>query len=288
MGTPGGGTRPATNMPSDIKMEVDFREFGTQIARLAAASRRTNREVVQQQARLVVVDLIKCTPPTGNRPLTETFGFQRRKGEMTADRDIHRLFQPLTSIKAVMYPTGAGKNAKRQRSQYLKHLAEKGDWNTLSQALFHMGVTETLVPMQGSLELGEYRAAWKLFGARGNVSAKRARRYLVWDSSALERVRTEVKNRVGWAKAGWMTAARALGVKRIPSWIADHPAPGGIEDGLSNGDQPSFTVINAVSYISYLNSGNRLLVRVLRNRERAMEISIEHALQHFINDFNNA
>jgi len=277
-------------MPSDIQMTVDFAEFGQDIARLAAATRRSLREVVEQQSRLIIIDLMKSTPPTGNRPLTESFAFQRRKGESMVERDVTHLFQPLTSIRAVIYPQSADPKSRNVRRQYLRSLAERGLWTELTEQLFQMHVTDERVPIQETLTSDEYYQTWKEnLRARGRrVYAKNVRRVLVWESSAFERVKREMKGHVGWAKSGWMEAARHLGVKHIPSWIADKPGPGGYFDETSNADAPAFTIINSVAYISYLNSGNRLLVRVLNNRERAMEISLEHAIDHFVEDFNAA
>jgi hypothetical protein len=244
--------------------------------------------VVQQQARLIVRDLLKSTPPHGTRPLTESFGFQRRKGQLTADRDVARLYQPLTSIRAVMAPEPRG-SVKPSRRDFLKHLAEAGKWTELSEALFDMRVTDDHAPIQGTLTFEEYRSTWNLFRGKrsGSVSAKRARKVLVWDGGALKLVREKIGLRIGWAKAGWMASVRKLAVKGVPTWISRHPAPGGcvVQDA---GGEYSITLTNSVSYIAYLNSGNRLLNRVLANRERAMEITLEHAIEHSVEEFNAA
>ncbi len=275
-------------MASDIQFSVDMQSFGSQLARLAMASRRTNKEVLIQQCRIMAVDLIRSTPPTGNRPLTESFAAQKKKGEMSVDRDITRLFQPLTTIRAVLDPMPRRGHYKPSRLDYLKHLAERGQFQELSEAMFDMQITDERVPIVAAITTEEYRAEWMLFATRGTVSAKRARRTLVWDSSALAVVREEVKKRVGWAKAGWMPAARHLQAKRLPAWITDKNAPGGFIDDTNDADEPAFTFINNVKYIAYLNNGNRLLLRVIRERQRAMEISIEHALEHYIEEFNAA
>jgi hypothetical protein len=275
-------------MASDISFSIDMRDFGSQIARLAMASRRTNKEVLIQQCRLMAVDLIRSTPPTGTRPLTESFAAQKKKGEMSVDRDITRLFQPLTTIRAVIDPAPRKGHNKPSRLDYLKHLAQHGKFQELSEAMFDMQITDERVPIIAAITTDEYRATWMLFATRGTVSKKRARRTLVWDSSALALVREEVKKHVGWAKGGWNPSARRLQAKRVPAWITSKPSPGGFIDNTNDGDAPSFTFINNVKYIAYLNNGNRLLLRVIRERQRAMEISLEHAIEHFCEEFNNA
>lgn len=61
-----------------------------------------------------------------------------------------------------------------------------------------------------------------------------------------------VMSHVGWAKSGWITAARqipgAKGFAKIPKWMS-HPAPGSGEDGTRSGTDPYIKLTNRVKYV---------------------------------------
>lgn len=276
-------------MSSSIRFHVDLADFGRQIQLLANATKKTLSDVVKDQSRLLVRDLIRSTPPHGTRPIKEDWTFQRHKGEKTIETDVRRLFSPISNIKAVMYPTSASHHSRNIRRQYLQQMAVHGDWKGLSQALFFMKVTPDLVEMTGTIGVSDYRTKWAKWQKRGRIPKNTRDNTMVWESSAVNKVVHEIQLRVGWAKAGWLRAAAKLGVKRLPTWVTRHSgAPGSFEDLTTDTDMPSFTMTNDVPYIGYLNNGGRLVSRAMANRQRAMEISTEKAIEHFWRDFEKA
>jgi len=271
-----------------IRFDVDLADFGRQIQLLANATRRTLRDTVLDQSRLLVRDLIKTTPPHGTRPIQEDWTFQRHKGEKAIALDIRRLFQPLNTIRAVMYPTGMSHHGRNARRLYLQYLADRGDWHGISESLFAMHVTGDRVNIVGAITRASYREEWSRYQKRGRIP-KGVVNSMVWDAGSVTLVTREVCLMVGFAKGGWLKAANALHVQRLPAWVTRHEgAPGSFEDLTEDTDKPSFTMTNDVAYIAYLNAGGRLVNRAMRNRQRAMEISTEKAIEYFCRDFAKA
>lgn len=276
-------------MPSSIKFDLNLAEFGRQVQTLANATKRTVGEVVREQARLTVRDLIRSTPPHGKRPIMESWTFQRRKGEETIALDVNRLFVDAKSIRAIVSPTGRAHKGRNLKRQYLKQLLDQGRYERITEALFAMHVTPQRLRVIGALTKQAYRQEWTKFQKRGRIPKGVNSDIFVSRAETITAVIKEIAMKVGFAKAGWMKAAKKLELTRVPAWIARHTdAPGSFVDLTQDTATPSFTITNDVAYIAYLNAGNRLLNRALGNRQRAMEISIDHAIEHFLERWNEA
>lgn len=261
--------------------KVDYPGFKGQMMDLAFASRREFRDVVREQAKLTAFDLIKTTPPNDSQPINESFNIQRKKGEAAIHSDVTKLFQPLDSLKVFSAP----RSRRLQRGQ-LRNLASQGKWQELSDELFALQITDKKEDVVGTVDEKSYLDYKGTFGQKqGRLKKEEYPRKLVFDGSAIVRLVNELRDRVGLAKSGWMKAANALGVQRIPSWITRHNGSGSFVDDSANTDAPVITMFNNVRYIQYLNKYNRLLNRALRNRRRAMEISTEKAIEHFTEKF---
>jgi hypothetical protein len=266
---------------------VDYDEFKEQLMALAFASRREFSEVIQEQAKLTAFDLIKTTPPNDKQPINESFNLQKKKGEAAIRGDVSTLFQPLSSIAAYSAPTGRkrGKSGRFEPTA-LKKLAQEGKWDELSEMMFASGITKKKVDVVADVKEKDFLEYKNQLGLKpGRIKKDGYSRKLVYDGSAIARLVNELTDRVGWAKAGWMKAAKALGVQRIPGWITKHNAPGSFLDDSKDPDYPVITMFNNVKYVEKLNKGNRLLYRALKNRQRAMEIATEKAIEHFAAKF---
>ena len=114
-------------------------------------------------------------------------------------------------------------------------------------------------------------------GRRGNVP-KNAKKYLVLTRN--KNLRTYAKSpysRIGFAKAGWITAQTKIkvshrkgdGIKgKIPKWVKRYKgkAPGFVRDTTKNLKNPSIQIVNAVPWINKAlsSSAKRQAVRIGR------------------------
>jgi hypothetical protein len=102
------------------------------------------------------------------------------------------------------------------------------------------------------------------------------RPYIVLDEGSVRSYEAEVVKHVGSAKAGWETAARALGVP-LPDWVSRHETPGRFKDDSRNADEPAYEISNDVVFADDFEH-LRILERALANRERSMRGRIEREL----------
>lgn len=249
--------------------------FYDKIRDLQASSGRDIAEIVQQQARLTNFELIKSTPPHSKAPINESFSIQKKMGEGTIEMDVNRLYQPLSKIKAVSQP---GEEFK------FFFLALKKKWGDLADALFHAKIFDKKPSI---IEKADFQLQRKIRGSRGRISKYFRDPIQVFDEPSITAIKKILRDRVGWAKAGWLKAAVRLGVKGIPGWITRHTGSPGTYSFNFKTAAPFFEMRNNVKYIENLAKNTALLQRVFRNRIRAMEISIEKAIEHWARKFNS-
>lgn len=73
------------------------------------------------------------------------------------------------------------------------------------------------------------------------------------DKKSLRAYLKLIEDRVGWAKAGWITAAKKIGTKglsKVRGWIKNLPAPGAAQDLTNDENRPRIILTNRVKYAS--------------------------------------
>ncbi|MEQ1861895.1 MAG: hypothetical protein ABMA13_18405 [Chthoniobacteraceae bacterium] len=93
----------------------------------------------------------------------------------------------------------------------------------------------------------------KMRNSRGRVN-RGVKPVIVSDAKSLKAYFKKIVKRVGWAKSGWITAARAIpGAKigALPVWMKQ-PAPGRGIDRTQGADDPHVALFNDVKYLDDL------------------------------------
>lgn len=222
--------------------------------------------VVKEQSKLAVFEVIKMTPPTSDRPIREPFSTQRKKGNDAIERDVRKLFQPITDL--LIFQT----TDKRLQKELKDHVRQR-DASWLQNILRHLDVLPAggRVLVEASPEI--HRRARD---SRGRI--RRTRPIFVIDARSIDRLIKHEQSQVGTGKAGWATGAKRLGVKGIPQWILKHNAPGTMKDD-TKGATPSITITNDVPHIQAAGRAKRVVEQVLANRVRAMKAQVEAVLK---------
>lgn len=87
---------------------IDSSNFDHAVQRLIATSKRSGQELLSQQARLLVVDVAKITPPN------KDFKWNRAGGEQTIKTDLAKLFRPSTARNAETDLAGIHQRARNR------------------------------------------------------------------------------------------------------------------------------------------------------------------------------
>jgi hypothetical protein len=94
---------------------------------------------------------------------------------------------------------------------------------------------------------------------------------VVLNEKALREYTESKVQRVGRAKAGWLSLARIAGVTGLPSWISQHSSePYLLEDYRESPDKPRITFGNLVEFVDDF-AGLKILPTVFDFRIAAMK-----------------
>jgi hypothetical protein len=235
-------------------------DFERQALDLAQRTGRSGAEVLRDQTRLLIHDLMTFTPPFGRVPFLEGIDKQFFIGKAAVRRDIRRVFRPVQTLRAWRQPVNG--RVKRE----LERAVRRGDTATVARIL---SLQESRVLPRVTPALHQQARDGK-----GRVPAS-FRWYVVLDDRSVREYEEEVFTHIGRAKAGWETAARALGVP-VPEWIGRHSTPGRFRQ-VEGPDGPSIEIANDVEYGGDFDE-LQILEKALARRQRSMEDQLNAAI----------
>ena len=256
--------------------QFDEKKFAEDIRKLSILTKKSADEVVKQQARLLVMDALKMTPPFSGKSVEgvtkQSFAEKRQAGKDAIARDVRRIFVVTDQLPIVA------------KAPWAKKALEK--WGAtrnsaaINKILRHMNQF-TKVAFDGDDLVALHKAA--MDPATGRIKRKSYRVLLLGNSAknakAIERCITAVQKSVGKAMSGWLKAADALKLKGVPKWIKGAEGTGIFEE-RGDANKTEITVGNGVEYIQ--RAGRELAIMRVALRIRAMKLGadIERKLAH--------
>jgi hypothetical protein len=236
-------------------------EFNAAMNRVMRETRRTASDVVEQQSRLTVRDVMKFTPPTGNAPVTEGWPAQKQAGENAIRNDFSRGFQPARDWEA-------WKNIfqNHRKLELFKNYFNQRRWTAIQTVMRRMNLRFTLLVKANT------QAHQRIRNRRGRIRNNKG--YLVFDVNSVFTLLNKKLKNVGMAKSGWVQAATELGVP-IPPWIRRHFQPGEIVIDLYETDNPTVYFSNLSRHANEIEAGlsgsERIVQRAINRRAESME-----------------
>lgn len=236
-------------------LDIDTRGFKRDLYELGRLAGQTTQDVVRGQARLLVRDLIRLTPPFGKAPGTEGLTAQRAIGSNAVRRDIRWGFRVPADTNSV--GNSLLKYARQGRIEDARKLLDR----VKSKAL-------------GVLRQPNNAAHREIRDSRGRVR-RTERVWLV--GGGVDGYTRKKMAMVGYAKSGWGEAAAKLRVRARdnPSWIRSHNVRGLLVDQTNSTTRPTVTVGNLVPYIQREGAELRIVQRALRTRERNLRVQVQ-------------
>lgn len=172
------------------RVEVEVEKFKEAFAKFQETSKRSVAQNLRQQAKLLVVDIAKRTPPGD----IYGGGWRKGAGETTIKADLAKIMKSSKQPNARTDPQRIHKEHMGRRGRVRTDLRSSG----------------TALTRDGKeIKIG---------------SGDRDRRFRV-EATTFRIYLERVKQRVGYMAAGWTSAARFLGGS-LPGWISRHSAPG--------------------------------------------------------------
>lgn len=251
-------------MSPQLDIKIETARLNAAFAAYAKATGKAFGVVVLQNARLIAWNLAHNTQPYG-MTLAE-----KKTGETAVARDIGNVF---TSASAI-YGLIRQENEKLARAWFA--LVKQGAYGKAEKLLRdHTKLRDRNAPIFAPLDPGLHQQARS---SGGRVSRQRVAQ-IVPDAKEIKNYIRDIQKRVGFAKAGWITAGSQLGkVTRVPAWITRSvgKAPGSAAD-RTTGIDPHVTLTNNVRYISAVLPAAQVAAALAIQREK-MLAHIEHVI----------
>jgi hypothetical protein len=217
---------------------------------------RTLESLVKQEARGMAVELARYTRP---------YGFAERakkKGEKAVAADIRQIFA---------VPSAAYEELRKSDPA-----AAERFWANIQNRRFARAQTA----LRGSrsawndLPVGRLDPSLHQWGRLGGSKPKQ----IITSPQARESYIAKIQRRVGFAKASWLNAGKAIGgrVRGAAQWATRHKqAPGTAT--VRTGNKPSVTLINRLDYLSDTSTGEdvrRALRHAAARLRKALSVSL--------------
>ena len=253
-----------------ITGNLDTREFSQALREIMAISKKEPQKVLRGEAKLVVRDAVRYTPPFGGRPIHESFMEQRKAGERTIEQDINSTFRPLNSLQIAEQPKSKG-GAELRKAIRLKQ------WRRVEELLYKLGIVKDMA-VRVFAEFPEQLYERLRGGVSRRLRRNKQKPFFVVNAASITKQKQKRKGDVGLGKSGWKTPAAALGLA-LPGWITKHSGPGLFKDETGNKGEQSITVGNLVGFIQKAGAELRIMQRALDNRVYSLRTRLEHALK---------
>jgi hypothetical protein len=244
----------------------DFREatgkpMGAFIADRSGAMGRYFAEATQPIAGLGASDPMKDQP--------DGFSIKAKQlGWAAVTRDISRVYSP---------PSKTYNDIQERHGQRLAKaftaLIKSGHYEDAKAMLERLGMRGAMLDII-TFDGGALHQRNR--NSRGRVNEGK-KPVIVANPEALKHYVMKIKKRVGWAKSGWITAAKQIAKSRgyagLPTWMRQ-PAPGSGTDRSMNKENPHVILQNLVRYM-----GDLVPERYITRANTAFEESLEKELK---------
>ena len=246
---------------------IDSKQFIHDLKLFAAASGKTLKVVIKDEARLLVEALIKMTPPFNiNHPVDGSYGEQLRIGKAVIKAQAKNRFPTIASFPIL---------DKKLRKQ-VKYL----------QSMGLNGALESLLKKNGYFIAGVRRdISEAIYDSQRNGQGRIPIRdnkppFLMQESGPINEMIKLKQSHLGKAKGGWVKAADALQVKGIPQWIRRHAAYGHYKIVEETEMGITYEVGNFVPFIQAKGSRLKIVREALNFRERRVKNRLEREIKY--------
>ena len=254
---------------------LDTTEWETAVNQLVKLTGIDLGKLIKDEAKLLVRDCIKLTPPTtgGAGILKENLKKQEQSGKNAILRDIRRIVKDVKDLD--MY-----KNEKVK--SWLNRAFKNHDWNLVLDIVGGGDGAGMQVPEKIH---EQYR------NKRGRMQ-RVVPKFWIKDTPARKKLLTYAKKvfeRVGKAKAGWLPAARRLKLakRHYIKFISRHNGKGMVADNTKGTQNPFVIVANLEAHAQKHDRGGKIMAVALKLRTNVIYDKIEKLMKIHAENFNN-
>ena len=231
-----------------MKVTFDRRGYERKIRQFAALQRRDLGPVIHEEAKFVIEECLRRTPPMNGKTLK---GGGQADGNKAVKRDVGKLFKQASSLRIWLQNPRFASYSPDIQTKLLNQM--------LGKTKRFRGVDETPDPYFHQTQRSR----------RGFVPRKSLWRVVLKEGS-VKTYTTKLSRRVGIARAGWKKGAMVFGAK-IPGWVGRHTAPGHALDNTRNTLTPIAESGNNVRYVQAAGRDLGIIKAALLSRQKSVE-----------------
>lgn len=264
-----------------IRASIDRGHWANQVRKLAEVMGQSIDEVLTGQAKLLLRDAMKFTPPFGDAPIKEKVEKQLEVGRAAVVSDLRRMFKPAGWFAVFTENRRAEYFAKLAREGKTERLLEYAKLGGVKGLRGHVHKATAQFAREQSDRRGRYRKTAGFLVHDGRVPGHDWTvdfpKELPLDKSIRE-VAEKKQAMVGNAKAGWIIAARGLKVP-VPRVLRKLPgASKGLFERKGGGVKLEITIGNGVPYMQG-RPELAIISRAWGNRRRNVAKQIDQAMR---------
>lgn len=242
---------------------TEMAKLNALLIKQASISKKSAQEILKQQAKLLVKDLVKYTYPEANSEAAET---PKKRMEIKVGKEIKKSMHGYAT-KGIRDP---------EFKERIDKLVNAKDKDSLQQIFEHIPKFNQYRVVDFS---PDYHQGDRLSSGTGVLNVKNNKYRITLDNPDLKGYKTRIKNFAGKLKASWLLAANVVGIK-LPMWISRHSAYATTVGKVvynDNEENPNIKIYNSANPTSYIIS---VVNRCLQYRARAMYRDLEHKLKY--------
>ena len=247
------------------KTVVETKVLTQRLAALAQLENKSGPEILRDQSRLLLKDMVKLTPP-GSASTSESYADQRRRGQAKISKDFWNLWRAGSTLANRMRKTGHGKTAEA-----LEKYIRSGNTLAFATIARDFGYSDNVV---ASISTGDHDQ--KRLKATGRAMRLAHPVWVLRGNSIKQAMRSKLAD-VGTAKGGWVESAQGLGVQ-LPNWIMGHAKARGVYEAQLSGDVKFILLGNLVDYAQ--KYAPRIVDKALSIRAKAMAKRIQYLFKN--------
>ncbi|MCM8526668.1 MAG: hypothetical protein NE327_09145 [Lentisphaeraceae bacterium] len=253
------------NQKFQVKIGVDQFVYSKEFTRLSKAlkdlaehSRRDIQKILIDQAKLFCVDLIHVTQPWGR-------GTKAKKvGEGAVAKDIRKVYLNEFDLYEMI------KKESEESAKAFYYYLKKGDMRRAGQIASKVNI---------QLNSFDYGRKHKQKRSRNTGKVTSTLKNTFAENKDIIDYTNNIKKNVGFAKAGWAHAAKALGGhSKIPAWVKRHNGNLGTVRITKRGGIDEVLLINNVKYIGKLVDKYHVL-KAMNSRGRAIQRLVQKVIE---------
>lgn len=232
--------------------EINDSSWGVQVATLQRRLGLEAKQVLTDQSRLFLEQVMDLTPPKS-----------LAQGRARTGRDIAKVMDPFR-VKAFKNPR-------------LEEIVNQGDYQAFESFMRHVDNATLRGATAGPFDPQRHTS---VRNARGGVGGRSRRFFVIGaDVSKLDQYVARKKKNVGFARSGWLLALWAVGGS-APSWVTNQiqRGQGSVQNALDE-DDPFIVAQNRTPWADNRDEGERIIRYAVRYRVKAMQTYLKRALE---------